>query len=72
MKIDWKGKGEKEIGIFEKKEIIKVDTNYYRPTDVESLIGDASKAKKILGWEPKISFEALVKEMVEEDLKSIS
>ena len=72
MKIDWKGTGEKEIGIFEKKEIIKVDTNYYRPTDVESLIGDASKAKKILGWEPKISFEALVKEMVEEDLKSIS
>ena len=72
MKIDWKGKGEKEIGIFENKEIIKVDTNYYRPTDVESLIGDASKAKKILGWEPKISFEALVKEMVEEDLKSIS
>ena len=72
MKIDWKGKGEEEIGIFEKKEIIKVDTNYYRPTDVESLIGDASKAKKILGWEPKISFEALVKEMVEEDLKSIS
>tara|TARA_A100001015_G_scaffold316539_1_gene431067 strand:+ start:36 stop:1064 length:1029 start_codon:yes stop_codon:yes gene_type:complete len=72
MKIDWKGKGEKEIGIFERKEIIKVDTNYYRPTDVESLIGDASKAKKILGWEPKISFEALVKEMVEEDLKSIS
>ena len=72
MKIEWKGKGENEIGIFENNEIIKVDTNYYRPTEVESLIGDASKAKKILGWEPKISFESLVKEMVEEDLKSIS
>ena len=72
MKIEWKGKGEKEVGIFENNEIIKVDTNYYRPTEVESLIGDAGKAKKILGWEPKISFESLVKEMVEEDLKSIS
>ena len=72
MKIKWKGKAENEIGIFENNEIIKVDTNYYRPTEVESLIGDASKAKKILGWEPKISFESLVEEMVEEDLKSIS
>ena len=72
MKIEWKGKAENEIGIFENNEIIKIDTNYYRPTEVESLIGDASKAKKILGWEPKISFETLVKEMVEEDLKSIT
>ena len=72
MKIKWKGKAENEIGIFENNEIIKVDTNYYRPTEVESLIGDASKAKKLLGWEPKISFESLVEEMVEEDLKSIS
>jgi len=72
MKIEWKGKDENEIGIFENKEIIKVDTNYYRPTEVESLLGDSSKAKKILGWQPKISFEALVKEMVEEDLKSIN
>ena len=72
MKIEWKGKDEDEIGICENKEIIKIDTNYYRPTEVESLLGDASKAKKELGWEPKISFEELVKEMVEKDLKSIS
>ncbi len=72
MKIEWKGKGENEVGIYQNNEIIKVDTNYYRPTEVESLIGDASKAKKILGWEPKISFEELVKEMVDEDLKSIT
>jgi GDPmannose 4,6-dehydratase len=72
MKIEWKGKDENEIGIFENKEIIKVDTAYYRPTEVESLLGDSSKAKKKLGWQPKISFEALVKEMVEEDLKSIN
>jgi GDPmannose 4,6-dehydratase len=72
MKIEWKGKDENEIGICDNKEIIKIDTNYYRPTEVESLLGDASKAKKELGWEPKISFEELVKEMVEKDLKSIS
>ena len=72
MKIEWKGKNENEIGISENKEIIKIDTNYYRPTEVESLLGDATKAKKELGWEPKISFEELVKEMVEKDLKSIS
>jgi GDPmannose 4,6-dehydratase len=72
MKIEWIGKDENEIGIFENKEIIKIDTTYYRPTEVESLLGDSSKAKKELGWEPKISFEELVKEMVEKDLKSIS
>ena len=72
MKIEWKGKGEDEIGIYKNEKIIKIDTNYYRPTEVESLLGDASKAKKELGWEPKISFEELVKEMVEKDLKSIS
>ena len=72
MKIEWKGKDENEIGICENKEIIKIDTNYYRPTEVESLLGDASKVKKELGWEPKISFEDLVKEMVEKDLKSIT
>jgi GDPmannose 4,6-dehydratase len=72
MEIEWKGKDEDEIGICENKEIVKIDTNYYRPTEVESLLGDASKVKKELGWEPKISFEDLVKEMVEKDLKSIT
>ena len=50
MKVEWKGKDEDEIGICENKEIIKIDTNYYRPTEVESLLGDSSKAKKELGW----------------------
>jgi len=72
MNIEWRGKNEDEIGICQNKEIIKVDTSYYRPTEVESLLGDSSKAKKELGWEPKISFEELVKEMVEKDLKSNS
>jgi len=46
-----------------------IDPRYFRPTEVETLVGDASKAKEKLKWSPKISFEKLVKEMVEEDLK---
>jgi len=70
MKIEWKGKGVNEMGYLEKKNIIKVDPRYFRPTEVETLLGDISKAKKKLGWRPKITFEALVKEMIEEDLKT--
>ena len=54
------------------KEIVIVDTMYFRPTEVEQLIGDASKAKNKLGWEPKYSLEELVKEMVQSDLKKFS
>ena len=72
MKIEWKGKNEKEVGVFNNQEIIKIDTGYYRPTEVDTLLGDPSKAKKKLGWQPKISFEELVKEMVESDLKLYS
>ena len=50
------------------REIIKVDPRYFRPTEVETLLGDASKARKKLGWRPKISFQQLVNEMVKEDL----
>jgi GDPmannose 4,6-dehydratase len=70
MQISWSGKDLKEVGLFEGKEIIKIDPSYFRPTEVETLLGDASKAKKILGWTAKISFEELVREMVMEDLKS--
>ena len=72
MKIEWSGKNLNEVGSFEGKDIIKVDPKYFRPTEVETLLGDASKAKKKLKWSPKISFEALVKEMTEEDLKLAS
>ena len=72
MNIEWKGKNENEVGIFENKEIVKIDKKYYRPTEVESLLGDSSKVREKLGWVPKISFQDLVKEMVESDLKSIS
>ena len=53
------------------KVIVKVDQRYFRPTEVNSLLGDASKAKEKLNWIPRISFEALVKEMVKKDLKLI-
>src|SRR6056300_734871 len=67
MKIEWSGKDLNEVGSFEGSDIIKIDPRYFRPTEVETLIGDASKAKDKLNWSPKISFEKLVKEMVNED-----
>ena len=69
MEIEWKGKGLEEVGILNGKDTIKVDKKYFRPSEVDSLLGDASKAKTKLNWEPKISFEELVKEMSDEDLK---
>jgi len=69
MEISWGGKGLDEVGSFNGQEIIKVDPRYFRPTEVETLLGDASKAKEKLNWSPKITFEQLVKEMVDSDLK---
>ena len=69
MKIDWRGKDTDEVGFHKGKEIVKIDPRYFRPTEVHSLMGDASKAKQKLRWTPKISFQELVKEMINEDLK---
>jgi GDPmannose 4,6-dehydratase len=69
MKIEWQGKDLNEVGIYNGEEIIKVDPKYFRPTEVETLLGNSSKAKKQLGWIPKISFEELVKEMIQSDLE---
>ena len=69
LNITWSGNGKDETGSVDGKVIIKVDKNYFRPTEVETLLGDASKAKEKLGWKPKISFKDLVSEMVREDLK---
>jgi GDPmannose 4,6-dehydratase len=67
--IRWKGRGIDERGLCRKTGdcLIAIDSAYYRPTEVESLLGDASKAREKLGWRHKISFEALVAEMVEAD-----
>lgn len=75
IQIDWKGpKGSvEEVGVCTKtkRELVKIDPNYYRPTEVELLIGDAKKAHEKLGWKPRVSYKELVKIMVEADLKSI-
>jgi GDPmannose 4,6-dehydratase len=70
MKIEWRGKGKDEIGVdtVSGRQLVRVDTRYFRPTEVESLLGDASKAKEKLGWTAKITFPELVAEMVESDL----
>ena len=71
MVIKWVGKGINEKGIDKKtgKTIIKVGKRYFRPTEVDALLGDARKAKNILKWKPKITFNQMVKEMVESDYK---
>jgi GDPmannose 4,6-dehydratase len=65
MKIEWIGEGLDEVGYDwnTKKAVIKVSPKYFRPAEVETLLGDASKAKEKLGWEPKISFKQLVEDM---------
>jgi GDPmannose 4,6-dehydratase len=71
LNIKWQGSGLEEKGYDQDgKVIIRIDPRYFRPTEVETLLGDASKAKKILGWQPKIKFEELVKEMTDIDLKN--
>ncbi len=70
MKIKWEGAGIDEKGYWQDKNIVQVDERYYRPTEVETLLGDPTKAKQRLGWSPKITFDELVAEMVREDYKS--
>ena len=69
--IKWKGKGVNEIGYDDKtgRELIFISDKYFRPAEVETLLGDATKAKTELNWEPKYNFDKLVKEMVEMDCK---
>ena len=68
-KINWKGKGVNEKGYDKEsgKLIVAIDPRYFRPTEVETLLGDSSKARANLGWEPKITFQELVTEMMEHD-----
>ncbi|PLX50510.1 MAG: GDP-mannose 4,6-dehydratase [Desulfobulbaceae bacterium] len=77
MKIRWQGKGVDEVGVLEPcslnlepRTIVRVDPRYFRPTEVETLLGDAGKAREKLGWQPRITFEELVAEMVREDLQT--
>jgi GDPmannose 4,6-dehydratase len=71
FQISWHGNGVDEIGTDQDGNVIvRVDPRYFRPTEVETLLGDPTKAREKLGWTPKISFKELVAEMVREDLKS--
>ena len=69
--IIWEGEGDHEIGKEKGTDIIRIKVNpkYYRPTEVEQLLGDASKAKQKLGWTPKVTFDELVKDMMTSDIE---
>jgi GDPmannose 4,6-dehydratase len=73
-KIAWRGSGENEVGIdaATSSELVRVDRRYFRPTEVECLLGDATKARQVLGWQPETSFIDLVAEMVKSDLKVVA
>ncbi len=70
MRLEWRGSGSDECGIdvASGRPVIKIDARYFRPTEVDALLGDASKARRTLGWEPQVSFDQLVAEMVREDV----
>ena len=70
----WKGSGINEVGINSQTNhtIIKIDPNYFRPTEVDLLIGNSSKARNILGWKPKVKFKELVKIMAKADWELVS
>ncbi len=82
ISIEWRGQGAKETGVVSAikdkhsdalksgNTIVRVDARYFRPTEVETLLGDASKARQKLGWKPRICFKELVAEMVQEDFKA--
>ena len=69
--IEWKGEGVDEIGVDKNtgKQIVGINPKYYRPTEVDLLIGDASKAKKELNWETKVEIDELIKIMMDNDIK---
>jgi len=69
FRIKWRGAGVNEVGYDEitGKDLIFIDSKYYRPTEVDVLLGDASKANRILGWYPRTSFNKLIADMVRQD-----
>lgn len=72
MKIDWSGKGQEEVGKDQNgKVIIQIDPKYFRPTEVPFLLGDSTKARTLLNWEPKYTVDMLIDEMVDVELRSI-
>jgi GDPmannose 4,6-dehydratase len=72
-RIEWKGKDASEVGVDARdgRVLVEVDPRYFRPTEVDELIGDPTKARTKLGWRHKVAFDGLVQEMVEADLNSM-
>ncbi len=81
VELEFRGQGESEVGVVKSAShptypfkpgqvVIRIDPDYYRPTEVDLLIGDATKAKEKLGWVPKYDLQMLVKEMIQKDLES--
>jgi len=72
MEIEFRGEGIDEIGVIKNsgKKIVEVDSKYFRPSEVDLLIGDSTEAKKILGWEPKLSLSHIIDEMIDDKIKS--
>ncbi len=73
MPIEWRGSGDQEQGLHAKTGdlLIEIDPRYYRPTEVDLLLGDPAKAKRVLGWQPRVSFDQLVELMVAADLQAL-
>jgi GDPmannose 4,6-dehydratase len=71
--VRWQGTGIDEVGIDADlgDVLVRIDQRYFRPTEVDSLVGDASKARKMLGWQPQINFDQLIQEMVEYDISAL-
>jgi GDPmannose 4,6-dehydratase len=80
LQIDWKGKGADEVGVLARasqrwlaakagQTVVRMDPRYLRPAEVDTLLGDATKAREQLGWKPRIGFSELVAEMMEQDLR---
>ena len=72
LQLKWQGEGVEEVGYLDDKLAIRIDPKYYRPAEVETLLGDPSKAKKELYWSPKITFDELVHEMITSDLAELN
>ena len=73
IKLKWRGTGANEVGYDEAtgKDLIFIDPKYYRPTEVDVLWGDASKAAQVLGWRPRTSFKQLIADMVQQDTQTV-
>jgi GDPmannose 4,6-dehydratase len=69
MPLRWEGSGDREVGVNEQsgKPVVRIDPRYYRPTEVETLLGDAGKIRRALGWRPEVSFDQLVRLMAAAD-----